>query len=50
VSQARIFGDARVSAVVGVTLLLSAWLVLNDAYQKRGKRPPLALRPFTWWA
>jgi hypothetical protein len=50
VSQSRIFGDRRVSALVGVALLISAWLVLHDAYQKRGVKPPLALRPFTWWA
>lgn len=48
-SQARIFPDRRVAAVVGVSLLVSAWVVLNDAYQKRGVKPPIALRPFTWW-
>lgn len=49
-SPSRIFPDRRVGAVVGVSLLLSAWLVLHDAYQKRGIKPPLPLRPFTWWA
>lgn len=45
----KLFQDRRVAAVAGVCLLLSAWLVLNDAYQARGVKPPLLLRPFTWW-
>lgn len=49
-SRARIFPDRRVSALVGVTLLISAWVVLHDAYMARGVKPPVPLRPFTWWA
>lgn len=47
--RGRLFRDRRVGAFAGVALLVSAWFVLNDAYQARGVKPPLALRPFTWW-
>jgi hypothetical protein len=49
VSAARIFRNRRVGALVGVCMLVGSWVVLHDAYQKRGVKPPVPLRPFTWW-
>lgn len=40
--------DWRVAAIGGVAALVVGWVLLNDAYEKRGRRPPFLLRPFTW--
>lgn len=37
--------DQRVAAVLGVALLAGGWLCLHDAYVRRNRRPPVALRP-----
>lgn len=44
-----LFKDRRVSAVAGVAALGLAWLLLHDAYVRRGVKPPLPLRPVIWW-
>jgi hypothetical protein len=41
--------DRRVGAAAGVALLVTGWVLLHDAYVRRGARPPLLLRPFMWW-
>lgn len=44
-----IFPNRKLGAVVGVCLLAGGWLVLHDAYSRRGVKMPLALRPFYPW-
>ncbi|HTF08179.1 MAG TPA: hypothetical protein VK659_08410 [Asanoa sp.] len=41
--------DWRVPAVLGVAALGASWWLLNDAYVRRGIKPPVLLRPFMWW-
>lgn len=44
-----IIADRRVGAAVGVLFLAGGWVMLHDAYLRRGVAPPLLLRPFMWW-
>lgn len=48
-SGGPIIRDARMSALFGVLGLVAGWALLHDAYIARGRKPPLALRPFMWW-
>lgn len=44
-----LIADQRVAAVLGVASLVTGWVLIHDAYERRGKDQPLILRPFTWW-
>lgn len=47
--QGLIFRDRRIGAAAGVITLVVGWLLLHDAYVRRGVKPPVPLRPFMWW-
>jgi len=39
----------RTAVIVGVVLFVAGSLALYDAYEHRGRRSPVLLRPFTAW-
>ena len=38
--------DQRTAVFVGLALFVAAVVVLYDAYERRGRRTPILLRPF----
>lgn len=48
-TRRHLIADPAAAVVVGLALFLLGSLVLHDAYEGRGRKPPLILRPLTWW-
>lgn len=41
--------NPHVETAAGLAAFLAGWLLLHDAYDRRGRPQPRILRPFTWW-
>jgi hypothetical protein len=39
----------KVAVVGGLVLFAAGAILLHDAYEGRGRKPPGILRPFTFW-
>ena len=48
-SHRVLISDQGAAVLVGLVLFLAGAVFLHDAYEGRGKKSPLVLRPFTWW-
>jgi hypothetical protein len=49
VTRRLLISDQRLEVVAGLGSFCLGWLLLHDAYDKRGQDQPRWLRPFTWW-
>jgi hypothetical protein len=41
--------DRRVALLAGLLLVGAGWYCLYDAYDARGAKKPMVMRPFVWW-
>lgn len=41
--------NPAIEAAAGIGAFLVGWLLLHDAYDRRGRDQPRWMRPFTWW-
>lgn len=48
-SRRVLIANPTTAVVVGLALFLLGSLILHDAYEGRGRKAPLLMRPFTWW-
>lgn len=44
-----VIGDPRLALLVGLAAYAFGSWCLYDAFEGRGKRTPMVLRPITWW-
>lgn len=45
----RLVADPQIAIVLGVASFLLGSAFLYDAFEGRGKRPPLPVRLLSWW-
>jgi hypothetical protein len=45
----HIIANQHMETALGVAAFLAGWLLLHDAYDRRGRNQPPLMRPFTWW-
>lgn len=48
-SRRPCISDRRVALLAGLMLTAAGWFCLYDAYDARGEKKPMAMRPFVWW-
>lgn len=48
-SQRHYIADPRLETAAGIAMLLAAGALLHDAYERRARRQPFWLKPFSWW-